>query len=37
MKTLIVALALVATSSIARTELAQFNRNYPCPEYNHAD
>jgi hypothetical protein len=40
MKRSIVTLALVsivATSGIARTDLARHNRNYPCPEYNHAD
>jgi hypothetical protein len=40
MKTLIVTLALVsilATSTIAKTDLVQLIRNYPCPEYNRTD
>ncbi len=43
MKTLIVTLALASLASIvtslaiARTDLSQLNRNYPCPQYNHAD
>jgi hypothetical protein len=39
MKTLIATLALasiVATSAVAKTDLVQLNRNYPCPQYNHA-
>lgn len=43
MKTLIVTLALAslasiaASSAIVRTDLSQLNRNYPCPQYSHAD
>jgi hypothetical protein len=40
MKILIATFALasiLATSAVAKIDLAQLNRKYPCPEYNHAE